>query len=95
MGHARDVDGAARLAVCVKPRSAKEVVAVIDGVVVVRVAAPPAEGRANARVVELMAAHLGVPRARVTLVRGAAARHKELAIAGLLAASVDEALAKG
>ncbi len=95
MGHARDVDGAARLAITVKPRSSKEGVAVVDGVVVVRVSAPPADGRANARVVELLAEALGVPRARLTLVRGAASRHKELAIAGLPAASVDEALAKG
>jgi hypothetical protein len=42
----------------------------------VRVRAAPDRGRANDEVVERLAAHLGVPPSRLTLVRGAASSHK-------------------
>jgi uncharacterized protein (TIGR00251 family) len=94
MQWARDVEGGARLPVTAKPKSSQEGLSVKDGVVVVRVAAPPEDGRANERVIALVAAFLSVPRSRVSIVRGEGARHKELLVAGLSAAAVDEALAK-
>lgn len=42
----------------------------------VRVRAAPDRGRANDEIVERLAEHLGVPRSRLTLVRGAASSHK-------------------
>jgi len=42
----------------------------------VRVRAVPDRGRANAEVVERLAAHLGVPPSRLTLVRGASSSRK-------------------
>jgi hypothetical protein len=95
VGFARDVDGGARLVIAAKPKSSKEGVSVKDGVVVVRVSAPPEDGRASARVVDVVASFLSVPRSRVQIVRGATARDKELFIAGVSAAAVDEALARG
>ena len=95
MAYARDVDGGARLVIAAKPKSSKEGVAIKDGVVVVRVSAPPEDGKANARVVEVVAAFLAIPRSRVAIVRGDTARQKELFLAGVAAAAVDEALAKG
>lgn len=95
MAFARDVDGGARLAISAKPKSSKEGVSVKDGVVVVRVSAPPEDGKANARVVDVVAAFLSVPRSRVQIVRGETARQKELRIEGVSAAAVDEALVKG
>jgi uncharacterized protein (TIGR00251 family) len=92
---ARDVDGGARLVISAKPKSSKEGVSVKDGVVVVRVSAPPEDGKANARVVEVVAAFVGIPRSRVSIVRGETARQKELFLAGVAVAAVDEALAKG
>lgn len=78
------VDGAVRLVVQVKPRSSKEgVVRAADGSLVVRVRAPPVDGEANARLVEVLAAALGVRKGDVAIVRGASARHKEVAVAGL------------
>ena len=43
----------------------------------VRVSAAPEKGRANAEVAERLAAHLGVPPSRLTLVRGASSSHKQ------------------
>ncbi len=42
----------------------------------VRVRAAPDRGRANQEIIERLAEHLGVPRSRLTLVRGAASSHK-------------------
>jgi uncharacterized protein YggU (UPF0235/DUF167 family) len=47
-----------------------------DGVLVARVAAPPVDGRANAAVCALIAESFGVPKSRVSVVRGASARDK-------------------
>jgi uncharacterized protein (TIGR00251 family) len=46
----------------------------------VRVAEAPADGAANAAVVKLLARALGVSRAEVRLVSGAASRHKRVAV---------------
>ena len=42
----------------------------------VRVRAAPDRGRANEEIVERLAGHLGIPRSRLTLVRGASSSHK-------------------
>ena len=48
----------------------------------IRLAAPPADGRANAALLAFLAEELGVPRSRVELVSGAASRSKLLRISG-------------
>ncbi|MFN4295228.1 MAG: DUF167 family protein [Brevundimonas sp.] len=53
-----------------------------------RVRAAPADGKANAALVDLIARVLGVPRSDVTIARGAAARVKALEIEGLSEADV-------
>ncbi len=58
----------------------------------VKVGAPPADGRANAAVVALLAKSLGVPEARVTLESGASSRSKRVRIAGMSGADVDRLL---
>lgn len=66
-----------RLAVRVHPRSSQAGVEPAgEGEYRVRVHSAPEDGKANAEVIELLAAHLGVPRSRVRIVRGAASRHK-------------------
>jgi hypothetical protein len=44
----------------------------------VRVRAAPDKGRANAEIIERLAAHLGVPPSRLTIVRGATSSQKLL-----------------
>lgn len=63
-----------------------------DGVLYLRVKAPPVEGRANQAVERLLARLLGVPPSAVTVERGAGSRSKLVAVEGLDAATVRERL---
>lgn len=49
-----------------------------DGALLVRVTAPPVEGKANDAVVALLAEALGVPRRAIRVERGATARTKRV-----------------
>ena len=51
-----------------------------DGVLLVRVTAPPVEGKANGAVVALLAKALGTPRGAVQVVGGASARTKRVSV---------------
>lgn len=63
----------------VTPRaSANAVAGERNGVLLVRVTAPPVEGKANEAVVALLAEALGVPRGAIQVERGAAARTKRV-----------------
>ncbi|MCX6023207.1 MAG: DUF167 domain-containing protein [Chloroflexi bacterium] len=68
-----------------------EVTQVTDEAARVRVAAPPVEGKANAALLAFLAGVLGVRARAVTLVSGAAARRKLIAVEGL---TTDEALTR-
>lgn len=72
----------ARISIRVQPRASRnEVVGERDGVVLIRVAAPAEEGRANEAVRKLLAKRARVPRGAVTLVRGERSRDKVVEIA--------------
>ena len=75
----------AELRVRVQPRaSANEIAGVRDdGVLLVRVTAPPADGKANDAVRKLVARRLRVGVTRVEIVRGGAARDKVARIEGV------------
>lgn len=75
----------ARLRVRVQPRASRsEIVGWrADGVLAVRVAAPPVEGQANAAVTDLLAGALDVRRAAVTIERGTRGRDKLVRVLGL------------
>ncbi|HEV8105183.1 MAG TPA: DUF167 domain-containing protein [Gaiellaceae bacterium] len=49
----------------------------------IRVAEPPEDGKANAAVVRLLAAELGVARRDIKIVAGLASRDKTLVLAGI------------
>ena len=86
---------AARLAVSVQPgASADAVVGFDDGVLRVRVKAPPIEGRANAALSKLLAGILGVPPSNITIVRGARTRRKLLLAEGLSQDQLSRRLAR-
>jgi uncharacterized protein (TIGR00251 family) len=73
----------AKLEVEVTPRSRKPgVVGRRGGALRVRVASPPEGGRANEELVALVAGFLGVRRAGVKVVKGAASRRKLLEVEG-------------
>jgi uncharacterized protein (TIGR00251 family) len=72
------------LRVRVRPRASRdEIVGQRDGALVVRLTAPPAEGRANKALCRLIARRLGIAPSRVSLVSGAKSRDKLLQIEGL------------
>jgi uncharacterized protein len=72
-----------------KPRASRPGIGEIrEGVLEVRVAAPPVEGAANDAILELLAHALDLPRRAVTLVSGEHGRSKRLRIEGLTAAEV-------
>jgi hypothetical protein len=78
------VSDVAELWVRVRPRaSANAIDGVREGALVVRVTAPPADGRANDAVRKLIARRLRVGVTRVEIVRGAGARDKLLRVHGV------------
>ena len=70
------------------PRAAADAIAGWrDGVLLVRVTAPPAGGRANAAVTRLLARSVGLPQSAVQIVGGPAARRKRVELRGIGEAS--------
>jgi uncharacterized protein (TIGR00251 family) len=67
-----------------QPRARRdEVVGERDGVVVIRVTAPPVDGKANQALCRLIAKKAGVAPSRVEIVRGHTAREKVIRVAGV------------
>lgn len=67
----------------VRPRASRSALAgVHDGVLALRVCAPPAEGKANDAVIDLLATTFGVRASAVEIIRGASARRKLIRIHG-------------
>jgi uncharacterized protein (TIGR00251 family) len=86
----------ARLEVRVQPRARRdEIAGERDGRLLLRVTAPPVDGKANAAVRRLLARRLGVPPGRVAVVRGESARDKLIEIEGLDATALRRALERG
>jgi hypothetical protein len=74
----------ADLRVRVTPRAKRaEVGPERDGVLLVRVSAPPVDGKANAAVRKLLAERAGVPAGAVTVVRGDSSRDKLVRVDGI------------
>jgi uncharacterized protein (TIGR00251 family) len=81
------------IAVRLQPRArANEIVGVRDGVIVVRVTAPPVDGRANEALCRLIAKRARVGVGRVSVVRGAGAREKLVRVEGIAAEELRMAL---
>ena len=74
----------ADLSVRLQPRARRdEVVGERGGAVVIRVTAPPVDGKANEALCRLVAKAAGVPPSRVTVVRGQTARDKVVRVDGV------------
>jgi uncharacterized protein (TIGR00251 family) len=72
------------LKIRVQPGSSRnELAGKRDGALVVRVTAPPAEGRANKAACKLLADTAGIAPSRVEIVRGAQRRDKVVRLVGL------------
>lgn len=76
-----------RLSVRVEPRSSKkEVIGFKEGVLKVKLTAPPAEGEANEQLVEILAEVFGVKKSAVKIIKGHTAKNKIVDIEGIDAA---------
>jgi uncharacterized protein (TIGR00251 family) len=76
-----------------QPRARRaEVVGERAGAIVIRVTAPPVDGKANAALCAFIADRAGVPPSRVTVVRGSTSRDKVVRVDGADAAAVRAAL---
>ncbi len=72
-----------KFTVNVKPNSRKEgVEARADGSLTVRVNAPPIEGRANIRVIELLSEYFDCPKSRIRLISGSSGKRKIFEVDG-------------
>ena len=84
----------AELAVRVIPRARRdEVGGERGGRLVIRLAAPPVDGAANASLRRLVATRAGVPTRQVTIVRGQTSRDKVIRVEGLTEAELRASLA--
>lgn len=82
------------LSVAVQPRSSTTgVVGVHDGMLRVRLTAPPVDGAANAALIAWCADALGVRKAAVSIVSGQSSRRKRLLVRDQHAASIVTRLA--
>ena len=87
-------EGAVRFEVQARPRArASRVIAAKGGALVVQLAAPPVDGKANDALIETLAQALGVARRDVVLVRGDTSRLKVIELRGLTRAEVEARLA--
>jgi uncharacterized protein YggU (UPF0235/DUF167 family) len=72
------------VSVRVQPRARRdELAGERDGALLVRVTAPPVDGRANDAACRLIARHLRIAPSRVSVVRGASARDKLVEVEGI------------
>jgi uncharacterized protein (TIGR00251 family) len=66
-----------KLKITVKPNARKnEVTHTADGTLVIRVTVPPIEGKANEKIIEVLAEYLNKPRKSISIVSGFKGKHK-------------------
>lgn len=76
--------GGLRIEVKVQPRSSRnQITGEQDGVLKVKLTAPPVEGEANQALVNFFSRLLKIPRKNIVLIRGETARNKLIEIRGI------------
>jgi hypothetical protein len=89
----RESDAGLTLRVRVQPRASRDALSgEREGVLVVRLTAPPVEGAANEALVRFLGKALGVAPSAVRVVSGATGRNKVVSVAGVDAATARERL---
>ena len=89
----RAVAATGDLHVRVQPRAKRdEVVGERAGAIVIRLAAPPVDGKANAALCAFIAKAAKVPRSRVKIVRGQTSRDKVVRVEGVTREELRRAL---
>jgi len=70
----------AKISLRVYPNAAQNEVVFINGVLQVRVAAPPVKGKANKELITLLSQVLGVSKATLAIIKGHTSRNKVIII---------------
>lgn len=84
-----------RLAVQVQPNSSRnEVTRFKDGVLHVKIAAPPVKGKANKELIEFLSDFLGVSKGNLFIEKGLTSKRKLVCITGLTQRQVIECIQK-
>lgn len=69
------------LKVLVKPNARKEELVQVDASTYqIKVGVPPEDGKANKRVIELLAKHLGVAKSKLEIIKGHKSRQKVIQV---------------
>ena len=79
-----------RLDVHVIPHSRKNSIVWEEGVLKVRLTAPPVDGAANKALIALLAQCLGLPKRDIRIVHGTTGRHKTVEILGMTVEGVEQ-----
>jgi uncharacterized protein (TIGR00251 family) len=81
------------LEIRLQPRGGRDqVMGERDGAVLIRISAPPVDGKANAALIAFVAKTVGVPKGSVVIIRGETSRNKVICVAGRAADDVRAAL---
>ncbi len=83
----------ASIKITVSPKATKTIVAgTYTDSIKISVAAPPKEGKANAELISYIAKTLGIPKASVTIKKGASSKRKVVEIDGMTTGKATEML---
>ncbi|MFH0847702.1 MAG: DUF167 domain-containing protein [Chloroflexota bacterium] len=83
------MSGEVRLSLRVQPSSPKnEVLGFREGILSLRITAPPRDGKANKGLIDFLAEKLGIAKSQIDIVKGHSSRNKVVAISGLSEAEV-------
>lgn len=92
-GSGKAATGTKRINVRVQPRaSSNEIVGYRDGILRVRLQAPPVDGAANEALVRFLADEFGVPRRQVRIVSGSGSRNKIVEVEAVALPALDRLL---
>lgn len=94
MNPAKDIKSS-RLAVKITPNAGRnEITGLKEGVLQVRIGAPPDKGKANKELVDFLSEKLGVKKSGVLIIKGQTSRNKVISVAGLSREEIIKRLAK-
>lgn len=87
------VKGGVRLHLFIQPKSSKnEVVGSHNGLLKIKITAPPVDGKANECLIEFLSDVFDIPKRDITIIRGETGRNKTVELSGVTAQVAQEVL---
>ena len=88
-----EINGGVMFSIRVVPRTSKsEIVGESEGILRIRISAPPVDGAANDEVVRVLAKAVGVAKSNLAIVSGQTSKTKRIGIVGVSAAQLQKML---